>query len=86
MGTFRDGAQDQEISTLREDAVDDFRRLTELVDVERKRNDLQFARIKALSALCEKLIERLIASGTVQAHELANELSELREVSKPVKR
>ena len=80
--------QNQRLQDLENEAqagVDSFKTLADRLDVERKRNDVQAARIKALTALCEKLVERLTASGAVPAADLARELADVRKASEPVK-
>ena len=80
--------QNRHLERLEADAeadVNSFRTVYERLDKERLRNDIQASRIKALTTLCERLVERLAASGAVPAVELAPELAELRKVSAPVK-
>lgn len=88
MGIIRDGRQDERIDELEaenNDAIDSFATVANALHKERKRNDVQSARIKALTALCEKLVDRLTANGTVPAVDIALELAELRKASAPVK-
>jgi hypothetical protein len=81
----RIGKLQQDVNGLADEGVEDFRRLMEKIEVERQRNDRQSARIKALTALCEKLVDLLTASGAVPATEIALALAELRNVSPKAK-
>ena len=88
MGIIRDGQQDERIRELEGDAnstVDSLATFADALAKERKRNDVQSERIKALTTLCEKLVDRLTASGAVPATEIALELAELRRASAPRK-
>jgi hypothetical protein len=88
MAGWNDFQQNSRLNQLESEAdssVDSFRTLADKLEREKKRNDTQSARIKALNAtvetLCTKLLERRVLTGD----DLAADLAALREAMKPVK-
>ncbi len=85
-GFFTDYRQDEAIHSLAnemEASVDAFATLSNGLERERRRNDLQTERIKALATAVEALYTGLISRGLVPAEEVAAPLAELRAAMAP---
>src|SRR5829696_3352973 len=83
MNDFQQNAAINDLRIEAEGSLDSFKTIADRLERERNRNNVQAARIKALTVLCENLVDRLTVSGAVKADELANELAGLREASEP---
>jgi len=73
------------VNALADDSVNDFRVLVEKIQREQRRNDVQSQRIKALTALCEKLVVALLEKQVLGAEQISSELVALKQASAPKK-
>jgi len=88
MGLFDDLEHQQlenSVNALADDSVNDFRVLVEKIQREQRRNDVQSQRIKALTALCEKLVVALLEKQVLGAEQISSELVALKQASAPKK-
>ncbi|HZI13007.1 MAG TPA: hypothetical protein VE153_21675 [Myxococcus sp.] len=81
---FNVSALQADVEWLQQQMKDFTARLGEQLERERKRNDIQARRIKALVGVVEKLSHHLIAAQVVSPEGLQAELAELEEASRPV--
>ncbi len=73
-----------DVDWLRQQLMERDARLGEQLERERKRNDIQARRIKALVAVVEKLTHHLVTAHGVAPEGLQAELAELEEACRPV--
>jgi len=88
MSGIRDWQQDERLKGVEGELdaqVDDARRVYERIELERKRNDVQTARIKALAVAVEGLCLKLLEKRVLDGADVAKELAELRAAMAPVK-
>lgn len=88
MSTLRDWSQDSKIAALEAEAdasVDSMGTLSNAIHVEKKRNDVQTARIKVLAEVVEATLVSLGTSGAMPKAQADALLSVLRKAMEPVK-
>ena len=88
MSALRDWSQDNKIAELEQEAnasVESFGGLANQIHLEKRRNDVQTARIKALAEVLEATLVNLGASGAFPKAQADALLSVLRKAMEPVK-
>lgn len=88
MSFLKDFSQDNRLAELESEAnssVDSIGTLSQAVYVEKKRNDVQTARIKALAEVVEATLRSLSASGAMPKPQADALLSVLSQAMAPVK-
>ncbi len=88
MSALKDWSQDSKIAALEAEAnssVDSIGTLSNSIHVEKKRNDVQTARIKVLAEVVEATLVSLGASGAMPKPQADALLSVLRKAMEPVK-
>lgn len=87
--TVRDWQQDEQLAELEKDAndtVEAFGTLAQQVHAEKKRNDVQSARIRALAEVIETMLQMLKTNGALPEAQASALLGVLRDAMAPVKK